>query len=219
MIITDEERQKRMEEFVEKLSQNKIEEESIIVEAGDEEEGQDKICLEPVNEKKKTLTDILAELDRLDSYCDDKDEVDSTMNELRIKVESIVNVLRHMEHRIEELDSDIAELTRIKRLYEKRRTNLENYLKISLSNAHFNQLSTNTFEVKIKPSTALVVDKMAETLDLTREDLKPYVVYKSSYQFDKNKIKDDMKAEIFPEELKPYFYISSDKNLNYKFRR
>ena len=227
MIITEEERQKRMEEFVSKMQKNEREEESIIIESlqNDKypsliEELNNKLDLEiEIPEKKKTLVEILGELDRLDSYCDDKDHFDSVMNELRIKVESIVNVLRRMDNRIEELDSDIDELTKKKKTYEMRRKNLENYLKTSLSNAQFTQLSTRTFDVKIKPSTALVVDQLADSLDLTREDIKPYVVSKTTYQFDKMKIKEDIKSETFPKELQPYFYISSDKNLNYKFRR
>lgn len=218
MIITDEQRQKRMEEFVEKITQNKLTEESIINEAGDEpyeETNQPDLNIP----EKKTLTEILAELDRLDSYCDNNDEIEATMTELKTKVESIVHVLRHMESRINELDNDISELNKIKKVCENRRNNLENYLKISLTNAHFNSITTNTFDVRIKPSTALVVDKLADTLDLTGEDIKPYIVCKTSYQFDKNKIKDAIKLEILPDNLKPYFYISSDKNLNYKFRR
>jgi DNA repair exonuclease SbcCD ATPase subunit len=216
MIITDQERQKRIEDFISKIQKNQSEEIEILTESGEETE--EKLNLIP-EEKKKTLTEILCELDRLDSYCDDQTEFDSTMIELKQKVESIVHVLRRLDNRIQELSADISELTRIKKVIENKKNNLEDYLKTSLSNAKFNQISTNTFDVKIKPSTALVVDKLAESLDLTRDDVKPYVVCKTTYQFDKNKIKDDMKYDLFPEELKPYFYISSEKNLNFKFRR
>ena len=216
MIITDQERQKRLEDFISKVQQNKEQEDEILTESGVESE--EKLNLIP-EEKKKTLTEILMELDRLDSYCDDQDEFDSAMVELKCKVESIIHVLRRLDNRIQELSADISELTRIKKVIENKYDNLEDYLKTSLSNAKFNQISTNTFDVKIKPSTALVVDKLADSLDLTREDVKPYVVCKTTYQFDKNKIKDDMKFDLFPEDLKPYFYISSEKNLNFKFRR
>lgn len=216
MIITDQERQKRIEDFISKVQKNKEQEDEILTESGLEPE--EKLNLIP-EEKKKTLTEILLELDRLDSYCDDQDEFDSTMIELKQKVESIVHVLRRLDNRVQELSADISELTRIKKVIENKYDNLEDYLKTSLSNAKFTQISTNTFDVKIKPSTALVVDKLAESLDLTRDDVKPYVVCKTTYQFDKNKIKDDMKFDLFPEELKPYFYISSEKNLNFKFRR
>ena len=216
MIITDQERQKRIEDFISKVKANKEQEDEILTESGVESE--EKLNLIP-EEKKKTLTEILMELDRLDSYCDDQDEFDATMIELKQKVESIVHVLRRLDNRIQEISADISELTRIKKVIENKYDNLEDYLKTSLSNAKFNQISTNTFDVKIKPSTALVVDKLADSLDLTRDDLKPYVVCKTTYQFDKNKIKDDMKYDLFPEELKPYFYISSEKNLNFKFRR
>lgn len=217
MIITDQERQKRIEDFISKVQKNQEQEDEILAES-EENESEEKLNLIP-EEKKKTLTEILCELDRLDSYCDDQDEFDSTMMELKQKVESIVHVLRRLDNRIQELSTDISELTRIKKIIENKKNNLEDYLKTSLSNAKFNQISTNTFDVKIKPSTALVVDKLADSLDLTRDDLKPYVVCKTTYQFDKNKIKDDMKFDLFPEELKPYFYISSEKNLNFKFRR
>lgn len=216
MIITDQERQKRIEEFISRVQKNQSEEIEILTESG--EESEEKLNLIP-EEKRKTLTEILCELDRLDSYCDDQDEFDSTMIELKQKVESIVHVLRRLDSRIQELSADISELTRIKKVIENKYDNLEDYLKTSLSNAKFTQISTDMFDVKIKPSTALVVDKLAESLDLTREDLKPYIVCKTTYQFDKNKIKDDMKYDLFPEELKPYFYISSEKNLNFKFRR
>lgn len=216
MIITDQERQKRIEDFISKVKANKEAEDEILTESGVESE--EKLNLIP-EEKKKTLTEILCELDRLDSYCDDQDEFDATMIELKCKVESIIHVLRRLDNRIQEISADISELTRIKKVIENKYDNLEDYLKTSLSNAKFNQISTNTFDVKIKPSTALVVDKLAESLDLTRDDLKPYIVCKTTYQFDKNKIKDDMKYDLFPEELKPYFYISSEKNLNFKFRR
>lgn len=216
MIITDQERQKRIEDFISKVQQNKEQEDEILTESGVESE--EKLNLIP-EEKKKTLTEILCELDRLDSYCDDQDEFDSAMVELKCKVESIIHVLRRLDNRIQELSADISELTRIKKVIENKKNNLEDYLKTSLSNAKFNQISTNTFDVKIKPSTALVVDKLADSLDLTRDDVKPYIVCKTTYQFDKNKIKDDMKYDLFPEELKPYFYISSEKNLNFKFRR
>ena len=216
MIITDQERQKRIEDFISRIQQNKEQEDEILTESGVESE--EKLNLIP-EEKKKTLTEILMELDRLDSYCDDQDEFDATMIELKQKVESIVHVLRRLDNRIQELSADISELTKVKKVIENKKNNLEDYLKTSLSNAKFNQISTNTFDVKIKPSTALVVDKLADSLDLTRDDLKPYVVCKTTYQFDKNKIKDDMKYDLFPEELKPYFYISSEKNLNFKFRR
>lgn len=216
MIITDQERQKRIEDFISKIQQNKEQEDEILTESGLESE--EKLNLIP-EEKKKPLTEILCELDRLDSYCDDQDEFDSTMMELKCKVESIIHVLRRLDNRIQELSADISELTRIKKVIENKYDNLEDYLKTSLSNAKFTQISTDMFDVKIKPSTALVVDKLADSLDLTREDLKPYIVCKTTYQFDKNKIKDDMKFDLFPEELKPYFYISSEKNLNFKFRR
>ena len=216
MIITDQERQKRIEDFISKVQQNKEQEDEILSESGLETE--EKLNLIP-EEKKKTLTEILMELDRMDAYCDDQAEFDSAMVELKTKVESIIHVLRRLDNRIQELSADISELTRIKKVIENKYDNLESYLKTSLSNAKFNQISTNTFDVKIKPSTALVVDKLADSLDLTREDVKPYVVCKTTYQFDKNKIKDDMKYDLFPEELKPYFYISSEKNLNFKFRR
>lgn len=218
MIITDQERQKRIEDFISKIQQNKKQEDEILTESGVESDEEVKLNLLP-EETKRTLTEILAEIDRLDSYCDDPNEFDATMIELKQKVESIVHVLRRLDNRIQELSADISELTRIKRVIENKKNNLEDYLKTSLSNAKFNQISTNTFDVKIKPSTALVVDKLADSLDLTREDLKPYVVCKTTYQFDKNKIKDDIKYDLFPEELKPYFYISSEKNLNFKFRR
>lgn len=216
MIITDQERQQRIEDFISKVQANKVQEDEILTESGIESE--DKLDLIP-KERKKTLTEILAELDRLDAYCDDSEEFNSTMLELKIKVESIVHVLRRLNNRIQELTADITELTRIKRVIENKYENLESYLKTSLSNAQFNQISTNTFDIKIKPSTALVVDKLADSLDLTREDVKPFVVCKTSYQFDKNKIKDAIKLDVLPEQLKPYFYISSDKNLNFKFRR
>lgn len=216
MIITDQEREKKLEEFIQKIQQNQAEEEEILTESGDEPE--EKLNLTP-EDKKRTLTEILAELDRLDAYCEDQNEFDTTMIELKQKVESIVHVLRRLDNRIQEISTDISELTRIKKVIENKYDNLEDYLKTSLSNAKFTQISTDMFEVKIKPSTALVVDKLADSLDLTRDDLKPYVVCKTTYQFDKNKIKDDMKLDLFPEELKPYFYISSEKNLNFKFRK
>lgn len=217
MIITDQERQKRLEDFISKVQANKEAEDEILTESGVESEEKPNLISE--DEKKKTLTEILCELDRLDSYCDDPNEFDSTMIELKQKVESIVHVLRRLDNRIQEISADISELTRIKKVIENKYDNLEDYLKTSLSNANFTQISTDMFDVKIKPSTALVVDKLAESLDLTRDDVKPYIVCKTTYQFDKNKIKDDMKYDLFPEELKPYFYISSEKNLNFKFRR
>lgn len=217
MIITDQERQKRIEDFIGQVQKNKEQEDEILLESGDIE-GEERLNLIP-EEKKKTLTEILCELDRLDSYCEDQEDFDATMIELKQKVESIVHVLRRLDNRVQELSSDISELTRIKKVIENKYKNLEDYLKTSLSNAQFNEISTNTFDVKIKPSTALVIDKLADSLDLTREDVKPYVVCKTTYQFDKNKIKDDMKFDLFPEDLKPYFYISSEKNLNFKFRR
>ena len=217
MIITDQERQKRIEDFVSKVQKNQEQEDEILAESEDND-SEEKLNLIP-EEKNKTLTEILLELDRLDSYCDDQDEFDATMIELKQKVESIVHVLRRLDNRIQEISADISELTRIKKVIENKKNNLEDYLKTSLSNAKFTQISTDMFDVKIKPSTALVVDKLADSLDLTRDDLKPYIVCKTTYQFDKNKIKDDMKFDLFPEELKPYFYISSEKNLNFKFRR
>lgn len=216
MIITDQEREKKLEEFIQRVQQNQAEEEEILTESGDEPE--EKLNLIP-EEKKRTLTEILAELDRLDAYCEDQNEFDATMVELRQKVEAIVQVLRRLDNRAKEIQSDIAELTKIKKTIENKYQNLENYLKISLSSANFTQISTDMFDVRIKPSTALIVDDLAAHLDLTREEIKPYVVYKSTYQFDKNKIKDDLKMDLLPEDLKTYFYISPDKNLNFKFRR
>lgn len=217
MIITDQERQKRIEDFISKVQKNQEQEDEILAES-DDKESEEKLNLIP-EEKKKTLTEILCELDRLDSYCDDQDEFDATMVELKQKVESIVHVLRRLDNRIQELSTDISELTRIKKIIENKKNNLEDYLKTSLSNAKFNQISTNTFDVKIKPSTALVVDKLADSLDLTRDDLKPYIVCKTTYQFDKNKIKDDIKYDLLPEDLKTYFYMSDEKNLSFKWRR
>ena len=149
MIITDQERQKRIEDFISKIQQNKKQEDEILAESEDNE-SEEKLNLIP-EEKKKTLTEILCELDRLDSYCDDQDEFDSTMIELKQKVESIVHVLRRLDNRIQEISADISELTRIKKVIENKYDNLEDYLKTSLSNAKFTQISTNTFDVKIKP--------------------------------------------------------------------
>ena len=216
MIITDQERQKKLEEFIAQIQKNQSEEIEILTESG--EKSEEKLDLIP-EEKKRTLTEILCELDRLDVYCEDQDEFDATMVELKQKVESIVHVLRRLDNRIHEISADISELSKIKKTIENKYKHLEDYLKTSLSNAKFTQISTDMFDIKIKPSTALVVDDLAAHLDLTREDLKPYVVYKSTYQFDKNKIKDDIKLDLFPEDLKTYFYISSEKNLNFKFRR
>lgn len=216
MIITDEERKKRAEEFLQKIQENQEEEDKILLESGEEVE--EKLNLIP-EDKKRTLTEIISELDRFDAYCDNDNEVESVMIELRQKVEAIIHVLKRLDNRIQSISADITELTKAKKIVENKYKNLENYLKYSLSNAQFNQISTNQFDVKIKPSNALVVDDLAAHLDLTREDVKPYIVCKTTYQFDKNKIKDDMKYDLFPEELKPYFYISSEKNLNFKFRR
>lgn len=216
MIITDQERQKKLEEFIAQIQKNQNEEIEILTESG--EENEEKLDLIP-EDKKRTLTEILCELDRLDAYCEDQDEFDATMVELKQKVESIVHVLRRLDNRIHEISADISELSKIKKTIENKYKHLEDYLKISLSNAKFTQISTDMFDIKIKPSTALVVDDLAAHLDLTRDDLKPYIVYKSTYQFDKNKIKDDIKLDLFPEDLKTYFYISSEKNLNFKFRR
>ena len=216
MIITDQERQKKLEEFIAQIQKNQSEEIEILTESGEETE--EKLDLIP-EDKKRTLTEILCELDRLDAYCEDQNEFDATMVELKQKVESIVHVLRRLDNRIHEISADISELSKIKKTIENKYKHLEDYLKTSLSNAKFTQISTDMFDIKIKPSTALVVDDLAAHLDLTRDDLKPYVVYKSTYQFDKNKIKDDIKLDLFPEDLKTYFYISSEKNLNFKFRR
>lgn len=212
MIITDEERKKKMEEFILKVQKNQDEENRILLESGDEDEEESRPNLIPEG-KKKTLTDILNELENVG----DIDE--SVMIELRQKVEAIIHVLRRMDSRIQSISADILDLQKTRKIIENKYKNLEKYLKTSLSYAQFTQISTDQFDVRIKPSKALVVDELAAHLDLTREDVKPYVVYKSSYQFDKNKIKDDIKYDLLPEDLKTYFYMSEEKNLSFKWRR
>lgn len=206
MIITDAERQER---FLSQYQQMQNDLQEMFDDNSDSE-------IEEQEDGKKTLTTILSELDRMDSYCDDSEEFESSLNELREKVESIIKVLKSMDKRIEDVSSEIAELQKVKKVVENKRKNLEDYLKINLTNAKFNEVVTDNFKLTIKPSTALVVDD--RNLDLSSPCLKPYLVEKRSVSFDKMKIKEDLKSERLPRELRPYFYISEEKNMNFKWR-
>lgn len=174
-------------------------------------------------EKKHTLTLLLAEICRLEDYCDDPKVFEDTFQELQDKVESIIFVLKEMDKRILGLKAEEEQLAKTRKSLENKKENLKEYLKTSLLGSHFSKFATKNYVINFRKSESLKI----EDLELTRleqgniVDLidNGYVRSKTEFAWNKNKIKEDLKEDKLPEKLKNIASIETKLSLAYKERK
>lgn len=169
-------------------------------------------------EEKRTLTLLLSEIMRMEDYCDDTKVFEQTFNELQDKVDAILFVLTEMKNRSLSLKSEIEELTKTKKALENKQENLQKYLSESLLGANFTKFSTDKYEITFRKSESV---KMLEDIDsdkLVNQKFAEYIRSKTEFAWDKIKIKEDLKTNQLPEEIKKITSIETSKNLYYRNR-
>lgn len=174
-------------------------------------------------EKKHTLTLLLAEICRLEDYCEDPKVFENTFQELQDKVESIIFVLKEMDKRILGLKAEEEQLAKTRKSLENKKENLKEYLKVSLLGSHFQKFATKNYVINFRKSESLKI----EDLELARleqgniVDLidSGYVRSKTEFAWNKNKIKEDLKEDKLPEKLKSIASIETKLSLTYKERK
>ena len=169
-------------------------------------------------EEKRTLTLLLSEICRMEDYCDDTKVFEQTFNELQDKVDAILFVLTEMKNRTVGLKAEIDELTKTKKALETKQENLQKYLSESLLGANFTKFATDKYEITFRKSESV---KMLEDIDsdkLVNQKFAEYIRSKTEFAWDKIKIKEDLKTNQLPEELKKITAIESSKNLYYRNR-
>lgn len=169
-------------------------------------------------EERYTLTLLLAELNRLEEYCEDTNQMQAVFDELQTKVDNIIFVLNNMEKRINNIQEDISSLEKAKKSVESKYKNLSRYLMDSLAGSQFYKFATDKYQLVIKKSTALDMSEDVSESKLSDLDFARYIKSKTTFNWDKVKIKEDLKNDILPENVKAIARQSSDYIMSIKNR-
>lgn len=169
-------------------------------------------------EERHTLTLLLADLCRMEDYCEDPDQMRQTYEDLQQKVDDIIFVLGEMEKRQNALKEQIESLEKTRKTLENKHKNLSRYLMDSLRGCQFTKFATDKYQLTIKKSTALEISEDVTEFRLSDLDFARYIRSKTTLSWDKNKIKEDMKLDRLPESVKEVVKFSDDYNMSIKNR-
>lgn len=183
------------------------------LESSDENEEDDE-----EKEQRYTLTLLLSELNRLEEYCDDTEHMKQVFSDIQNKVDSIIFVLNEMQNRSNNIKAEIELLEKAKKSVDNKHKNLSKYLMDCLTGSQFYKFATDKYELSVKKSTALDMAEDVSESKLSDLDFARYIKSKTTFSWDKVKIKEDLKNDLLPENVKAIARQSSDYIMSIKNR-
>lgn len=168
------------------------------------------------NEKTHTLTVLLEELCRMEEYCDDQKLFEDTFLELQDKVESIIFVLNELDKRAEGIKAEIDKLKKTREVVVRRYENLNSYLSESLLGAHFNKFATRNYVINFRKSESLQVLADIDQDKLEDPEILNYI--RQTADWNKLKIKEDMKNNELPEKMLKLVELKTNLNMSFRNR-
>lgn len=169
-------------------------------------------------EEKRTLTLLLSEICRMEEYCEDQKVFEDTFKELQDKVEAILFVLDELEERSEMIADKIDKLKKSKERVDKKYESLSNYLSESLRGSHFQKFATNNHNISFRKSESINMLEEIDSNKILDPEFADYIKQKTEFNWDKIKIKEDLKNGSLSNRMKHIVGIQTKYNLNYKDR-
>ena len=161
-------------------------------------------------EERYTLTLLLAELVRCEEYCDDTEYMKQVFTDIQNKVDSIIFVLNEMQKRSNSIKEEIESLEKAKKSVDNKYKNLSKYLMDCLTGSQFYKFATDKYELAVRKSTALDMSEDVSESKLSDLNFARYIKSKTTFNWDKVKIKEDLKNNVLPENVKAIARQSSD---------
>lgn len=169
-------------------------------------------------EERYTLTLLLSELNRCEEYCDDTEYMKQVFTDIQNKVDSIIFVLNEMQKRSNSIKEEIESLEKAKKSVDNKYKNLSKYLMDCLTGSQFYKFATDKYELAVRKSTALDMAEDVSESKLSDLNFARYIKSNTTFNWDKVKIKEDLKNNILPENVKAIARQSNDYIMSIKNR-